>query len=97
MDRGFGANQQEVLGGQHHQTIGKGGSAGWHQPAESLAAQGREADVPLGIMAGHEAHGCVAKAAASIVEKARQPLISTHNPTAMKAVPAIHLMATSGM
>ena len=64
---------------------------------EGLATQGREADASLGIMPRHETYGRVAEAAAAIVEEARQPLISTHSPTAMKAVPAIHLMAASGM
>jgi hypothetical protein len=48
-------------------------------------------------MARHEAHGRVAEAATAVVEEARQPLISTHSPTAMKAHPAAHLMADSGM
>jgi hypothetical protein len=64
---------------------------------EGRAAQGREADASLSIMPRHETDGRMAEAAAAIIEEARQPLISTHSPTAMKAVPAIHLMAASGI
>ena len=90
--------QQPALGRENHEAVRKRRpQVWWNQALEGLPSQGRKVDLARPLMARHKTHCAAAETAVPIVEKAGQPLTRTHSPTAMKAVPATHLMAASGM
>ncbi len=91
---GGGAEEEPSVGRKNRQAVRE---RAMDQPLEGDSSQGGESDAAFPVAPGHEGHGGVAQAAAAVVEQARQPFTSTHSPTAMKAQPAAHLMALSGM